>query len=734
MKSFFQTPYVSSGKFVLAPLVMAMTVATLSGCGGSSSSSGDDSDDTSTSTVTQGNSLVINEIVAKDSDGGDDWIELYVTEGTVNLGDYTLIDDSEESELQGLPDMTLSAGEFVVIKAIDEEDATGQEDEFYVTFKLGSSDSVSLYNGNELVDVIDWEKGEALAGFSYGRYSDGVGALQTLTPTSASSNVQASRGPLVINEIVNKDANDGDDWFELYNTGTDTINLADYTVVDDTDDLEAVALPDISLEPDAFAVIYATETDPGDNYVPFKLGSSDSLTLELDGVTVDYVEWEDSDAPQGYSYGAYPDGDWSARTLNVSQGTANTEVTVFENSSVENVYITVTAEDWQDIIANAQDKEDHSATLTYKDVTLENVAFRTKGNSTLSQVATIQEGSTGYSRFSFKVDTNEYVSGQKMLNIKKLNFNNNYNDPSYMRETISYNVMRELGLAAPKISFVNLYINDELHGLYTMVEQVNEEFLEENFSDSTGDLYKPDDADNEGLVGHDLVWIDAVFDSYTAIELKTNEDTTENTALMTFLDEINNGSDYNSVIDSDAMLNYLAASTVMSNLDSYQGTLSHNYYLYEQGGLFSVIPWDFNESFGTFTMGCGDVTELYIDEPTQGALSERPLIAALLSSDENLLSYHEIISELINGGDLDPAVVSASIDGFDALISTSVASDPTAFYSYSQFESGQDDLLIFATERAANVQEQLDGEADASGDGSGFCADSGFPSGPPSGP
>ncbi len=725
----FKKQLCSLAKCNKALWTLATTALLMSGCGGSSSSL-TDSDSSDTSTVTEGNSLVINEIVAKDSSGGDDWIELYVTEGSVNLGDYTLIDDDEEGELQSLPDMTITAGEFVVIRAIDEDDITTQEDDLYVAFKLGSSDSVSLYNGNELVDIVDWDKGEALTGFSYGRFSDGIGALQTLTPTSASSNVQASRGPLVINEIVSKDVDDGDDWFELYNSGTQALNLSDYTVVDDTDDLEAVSLPDVSLEPGEFAVIYASETDPGVNYVPFKLGSSDSLTLELDGVTVDYFEWDDSDAPQGYSYGAYPDGDWSARTLSVSQGSTNTDITVFETGSVESIYITLAAEDWQDIIDNAEDKEDHTASVTYKDVTLENIAFRTKGNSTLSHVATIQEGSTGYSRFSFKIDTNEYISGQKLLNVKKLNFNNNYNDPSYMRETISYNVMRELGLAAPKTSFVNLYINDELHGLYTMVEQVNDEFLEENFSNSSGDLYKPDDADNEGLVGHDLVWIDAAYASYTAVELKTNEDTTENTALMSFLYEINNGSDYNSVLDSDAMLRYLAASTVMSNLDSYQGTLSHNYYLYEQDGLFSIIPWDFNESFGTFTMGCGDVTELYIDEPTQGALSERPLIAALLSSDENLETYHAYISALINEGGLDPAVISEEINAFEVLISTSVANDPSAFYSHSQFESGLVELLSFATDRAENVQQQLNGSAASSGDGSGYCTNTGMPSGP----
>ena len=692
-----------------APLPLAMAVTLLSGCGGSSSSSG-------SSSLISGNTLIINEVMAKDSAGGNDWIELYVTEGTVNLADYSLVDDDEEHERQSLPDLTLTAGEFSIINAVDEDDADSQDD-YYVTFKLGTSDSVNLYYQDSLVDSISWNKGEALAGFSYGRYTDGTGGKKTLTPTQATSNIQASRGPLIINEIVNKDANDGDDWFELYNAGTESIELINYTVVDDADDSIETALPDVSLAAGEFIVVYATDVDPGEYYVPFKLGSSDSLSLKLNDETVDYLEWDETDAPQGYSYGAFPDGAWASRTLEVSKGANNVDAVVFESDVIENIYITIADADWQNIIDNALDKEYHSASVTYKDVTVEDVAFRTKGNSTLSNVASYSASQAGYTRFSFKVDTNEYVSGQKLLNMKKLNFNNNLNDPSYMRETISYDVMRNLGVPAPRTSFVKLYINDELHGLYTMVEAVNGDFLEQHFENSDGDLYKPDNSDG-GLVGNDLVWIDAAFASYTAIEKKSNEDITENTALMTFLNGINNSNDASSLMDSDTMLRYLAASTAMSNLDSYQGSLAHNYYLYEEGGQFSIIPWDFNESFGTFSRGC-DVTTLYIDEPTEGALSERPLIESLLSDATNLNTYHDYLSQLINGGDLDPESIESKIDDIENLISTAVSEDPTAFYTHSAFESGLTSLLSFATQRADNIQDQLDGTLASSGDGNG---------------
>jgi hypothetical protein len=261
--------------------------------------------------------------------------------------------------------------------------------------------------------------------------------------------------------------------------------------------------------------------------------------------------------------------------------------------------------------------------------------------------------------------------------------------------------------------------------------------LEENFTDPDGDLYKPDDASSEGLVGNDLIWIDAAYDSYSAIELKTNEYVTENAALLTFLNEINNGDDFDNVLNADSMLRYLAASTVMGNLDSYQGTLAHNYYLYEQSGVFTIIPWDFNESFGTFSMGCSDIEGLYIDEPTQGALSDRPLIAALLSSDGNLSTYHAYIQQLIDGS-LNPDVLEQTVEDIADLIRTDVASDPTAFYSASEFEIGLDStvdqipgLTSFVTDRAYSVQNQLDGIEDASGNGSGYCGTTG---GGPTGP
>jgi spore coat protein CotH len=692
----------------------------------------DNDDDDDTDTIEDSNTAVmINEIVAKATADGEDWIEFYVSgTETINLSDYTVVDDSEGREPAALPNVTLAPGKFYVVLVTEEAPEDGSA---YVPFKLGSDDSVSLFQGDDLIDKLDWSEGEALIGYSYGRYWDGSENTQILSPTPGYENEVAERGDLVINEIMAKDSNGGLDWFELYNAGDTVVNLADYSIVDDGGGQEPAALPDISLFPGDFVVIYATgeATDEVQYYVEFKLGASDSLSLIIDDEVVDYMEWEDTDAPAGFSFGLYPDGAWDSHTLEMTPAAENELVDFFSEDTVEDVYITISDTDWASLLASPLLEEYHSASITYRDITLDDVAFRTKGNSSLQAVANVNS-----TRYSFKVDMNYYVDGQKLLGMKKINLNNNYKDPSYMRERIAYDMMRSLGIPTSRLSYVNLYINGSLHGLYTLVEQVDSDFLETNFENPEGDLYKPDGT------GSDLLWNGSDFSAYSGVELKTNEDSSDNAAFIKMVDELNNGSDLESVIDVYGVLKYLAVSTALSNLDSYQGTLAHNYYLYEQDGVFSIIPWDFNESFGTFRIGCQDINtmiSLYIDEPTSGTLAERPLIAKLLENDSYKVAYHGYIQDLIDGV-MDPDTIAGAITETKTLIGEHVNKDPTAFYSYDQFEASLGYNMLgdifglqgFVDDRTENMIGQLSGVLPIAGDGSGSCG--GMTTGPQPGP
>ncbi len=599
--------------------------------------------------------------------------------------------------------------------------------------------------------------------------------------------------PLIINEIVAKAADGGNDWFELYVTGATAVNLGDYSVVDDDKERAPVALPAITLTPGQFLVIQATDEPPetGDYYVNFKLGASDSLSLFKNDELVDYLQWEDGEAPSGSSYGLLPNSVSDAQTLKPTPGainekntevnnevvndevihnvtTNNQEIELFDTNKVVDVYIEINATDWQAILADPMAEEYKPSTMIFNGIRVENVAFRTKGNSSLMSVARDKNSN----RYSFKVDIDHYLPEQTLAGIRKLNFNNNWNDPSYMRDYLSYDLMRYMGLPTPRIAYVNLYINNNLHGLYTVVEQVDSEFLQKHFTQADGDLYKPDGK------GSDLQWISDDFGDYSGVELQTNEDSSDNSAFMTMIEVLNHGTDYQSVLNVNEILRYFAVSTVLSNLDSYQGSMTHNYYLYEENGVFSIIPWDFNLSFGSFNAGCSEAETigLMIDEPTTSAMSNRPLIDKLLQDPNYRATYHGYFEELINGP-FNPETMAQSINKVATLIRDFVYADPTAFYTPEEFEAsltegiksstdsttattetplnptndinqpiqgdvgqppqgdfqppqgggGMGDmgsrfgLLSFVEQRVTNIRGQLDGTILSSGDGSGSC-------------
>ncbi len=370
-----------------------------------------------------------------------------------------------------------------------------------------------------------------------------------------------------------------------------------------------------------------------------------------------------------------------------TKGNTYTE-SVFDQSKVTTVDITLADEDLDSILENPTEKEIVNADVTIDGETVKNVGFRTKGNLSLNSV--VQMGDSD--RYSWKIDFDYYQEDQDLHGLKKLALNNNYSDPTYMREYLSYELMDKMDIATPGHSYMYMTINGKEWGLYLGVEAIEETFLTTNFTDGTGDLYYPDGT------GSDLKWISEDIDDYTGINLKTN-DNSDQSAMIKMLDAINNGGNLEEVLDVDEMLRYFAANTALVNLDHYQGDKKHNYYLYEENGVFSILPWDYNMSFGGYSGGGGrlagdsdqetddqkngtaaegnaddtkqDDKELLggapnmngggmmdmssnfmnesninfsITEPVSGTtLEERPLLNALLSNDEYREKYYDYL-------------------------------------------------------------------------------------------
>lgn len=278
-------------------------------------------------------------------------------------------------------------------------------------------------------------------------------------------------------------------------------------------------------------------------------------------------------------------------TSSTGSSTAVTPVSqysgLFEKDSIAEIRIQISDEDWQSILDNPTAEEYHSASVTFNGQSVENAGFRTKGNLTLSTTA-----SSDSDRYSFRVKFDKYVDDQELCGMDEMVLNNMMFDPSYLREYLTYEALRELGVNAPYTVFANVYVNDELFGFYLCVEAVDDSYLKRVYGDNDGNLYKADQ-------GSTL----ASTDSLTSLDQTNGDDESKDdlTQLIETLNDMPDGEkgEIESILDVDSVLKYLAVNSVLSNEDSYAGNMAQNYYLYNNDGVFSMIPWDYNMSFGT---------------------------------------------------------------------------------------------------------------------------------------
>lgn len=342
----------------------------------------------------------------------------------------------------------------------------------------------------------------------------------------------------------------------------------------------------------------------------------------------------------------------------------------FDDSFVHELNITIEASALEDMFENGIEEAFHQANISLDGYTLDNIAIRTKGNSTLRDVA-----NSDSIRYSFKIKTNEYED-QKLLGLDEFVINNMYSDASYMREYFSYDLFDTVGLDASETSFVNVYFNGELQGLYLLVETVDDSFLNRNFGDNDGNLYRMDQGSSLTVVNG----------QYSEAANQKNGDDESKSDLYNFMDILNammdgQKGDIESVLDVESALMYIAANTLLESYDSYNGQFAQNFYLYNNEGIFTVIPWDYNMAFGTFS---SNLLEISVDQPVSGtSLEERPLINNLLAVDEYRERYYEILDEMISYFDS----FEEDVAGIRAMISEEVEADPTKFSTYEDFLS-----------------------------------------------
>ena len=460
------------------------------------------------------------------------------------------------------------------------------------------------------------------------------------------------------------------------------------------------------------------------------------------------------------------------------------ETRLFDQSKVHTLDIVM--DDWDEFIKSCANEEYGACAVVIDGEAYKNVAIRAKGNTSLSSVANL-----GSSRYSFKIEFDHYENGKSYHGLDKLCLNNLIQDNTYMKDYLAYTLMAAFGADAPLCSFVYITVNGEDWGLYLAVEGIEESFLQRNYGNQYGELYKPDSLSfgggrgngkdfsmtdfinknsedsedseetsseskntksfsknsgksrpqmpgnfnpfgtvsgsdmkgkNFGKMGFGmgssdvkLQYSDDDLENYSNIfnNAKTDVTKADKKRLIASLQSLSEYSDIESVVNVDEVLRYFVVHNFLCNGDSYTGTMIHNYYLYEEDGQLSMIPWDYNLAYGTFS-GNNATSSVNdpIDSPMSNNFSDRPMMNWILQSAEYTSQYHALFSEFINQFDF-----ASLIESTYNMIAEYVQKDPTKFCTYEQFQSGVEAIKGFCELRAQSVRGQLSGSIPSTAEG-----------------
>lgn len=425
---------------------------------------------------------------------------------------------------------------------------------------------------------------------------------------------------------------------------------------------------------------------------------------------------------------------------------------------------------WNTMVQNARSEEYIACDVVINGTKFESVGVRPKGNSSLTMV----DAST--QRYSLKFNFDKYINGQSCYGLDSFVINNMISDATYMKEYISYDIMRYIGVDTPLFTYAAVSVNGEYEGLYLAIEKYEESFMNRTYGTNDGQLYnvksmefgggkgmgafRDVEADNKAANntslpqssaktsdtgssssdksaqsfpdkmgggfkgfsngGGSFVYTDDSSDSYSSIfgNAVFDADESDYQRVIKAIKALNDGTDIEKYFDVDNLIRYFAAHTVVVNLDSYVSSMQQNYYVYEQDGKITILPWDYNLAFGGFQSGSAStVVNFPIDTPVSGiSLSDRPLLNIIFENETYKEKYHQYLQEIVDGF-FNSGVFSATIDSINNTISTYVQNDPTAFYTYEEYNASLPVFKQLGLMRAQSISGQLNGTIPSTTDG-----------------
>ena len=381
----------------------------------------------------------------------------------------------------------------------------------------------------------------------------------------------------------------------------------------------------------------------------------------------------------------------------------------YERGKVQEIRLQISSLNLKKMNEALPERKYVSASLIWRDIKIENIGVRYKGNSS-SQPN--QKHKRGY-----LINVKKFNKDNRFLKLRRIALDNGVQFGSLFSEPIVTDILRDLNIPSSRYNYAKLFINDDYKGIYGNVERIDESFIERHFGSSRGPLFKvhmPGPGANFSYVGNDTNQYKKGF------EPKNKDAEKSFNELVSFIREIDkvDQTSYEDTLHKQLILDhFLKITAVMlfaGCFDQLTGWNPHNYYLYRnpKTDLWSYIPWDLDVGFTDRAFGSIPVIDGWNAAwPIPGG-PPKPILENIVSNKNLLKKYRETASILLEKY-FKPEKVHQKLNTLYSIIEDDLKKDPFPKRRITNpDDKGYDDIIEklkqFSTRRYMLARNQLD--------------------------
>ena len=381
----------------------------------------------------------------------------------------------------------------------------------------------------------------------------------------------------------------------------------------------------------------------------------------------------------------------------------------YERGKVQEIRLQISSLNLKKMNEALPERKYVSASLIWRDIKIENIGVRYKGNSS-SQPN--QKHKRGY-----LINVKKFNKDNRFLKLRRIALDNGVQFGSLFSEPIVTDILRDLNIPSSRYNYAKLFINDDYKGIYGNVERIDESFIERHFGSSRGPLFKvhmPGPGANFSYVGNDTNQYKKGF------EPKNKDAEKSFNELVSFIREIDkvDQTSYEDTLHKQLILDhFLKITAVMlfaGCFDQLTGWNPHNYYLYRnpKTDLWSYIPWDLDVGFTDRAFGSIPVIDGWNAAwPIPGG-PPKPILENIVSNKNLLKKYRETASILLENY-FKPEKVHLKLNTLYSIIEDDLKRDPFPKRRITNpDDKGYDDIIEklkqFSTRRYMLARNQLD--------------------------